>query len=39
MAVLSFPVGHLGGGEKIVDALIKESKEETGITIKPENLK
>ena len=33
------PAGHLDGGEKIVDALIRESKEEIGIIIKPEDVK
>lgn len=33
------PAGHLDGGEKIADALIRESKEEIGITIKPEDVK
>lgn len=33
------PAGHLEQGEKIVDALIRESNEEVGITIKPEDIK
>lgn len=31
------PAGHLEGKEKIIEALIRESKEEVGIAIKPEN--
>jgi len=33
------PAGHLESGEKISDALIRESKEEVGITIKPKDIK
>lgn len=30
-----FPAGHLDGGESVVTALIRESREEIGITIDP----
>lgn len=33
------PAGHLDGGERIVDALIRESKEEVGIDIKAKDVK
>lgn len=33
------PAGHLEGEEKIIDALIREAKEEVGIIIKPEDVK
>jgi 8-oxo-dGTP diphosphatase len=31
------PAGHLEAGESIVDALIREAREETGVTIAPEH--
>jgi len=33
------PAGHLEGKERIIDALIRESKEEVGIIIRPEDAK
>jgi len=33
------PAGHLEEDERVIDALIRESKEEIGITIKPEDVK
>lgn len=33
------PAGHLDGEERIVDALIRESKEEAGLDIKAEDVK
>ena len=35
----SFPAGHLDGNETLVKAMIREAKEETGIELKPEDLK
>jgi len=32
------PAGHLDGKERIIDALIREAREEIGITVKPENV-
>jgi len=34
----SLPAGHVDGGEKLVDAAIREAKEELGILINSENL-
>ena len=33
------PAGHMDGGERAVDALIRESREEIGVTINPEDVK
>lgn len=33
------PAGHLEAGESIVHALIREAKEEIGVTVRPENLR
>lgn len=33
------PAGHMDGGEPITGALIRESNEEVGITIKPKDIK
>ncbi len=35
----SFPAGHLDGNETMVSAMIREVKEEVGITLKPEDLR
>jgi len=34
----SFPAGHLNGGETMISAMIREAKEEVGITLKPKDL-
>jgi 8-oxo-dGTP diphosphatase len=32
------PAGHLEAGESVIDALIREAKEEVGVTITPEHI-
>ena len=35
----SFPAGHLDGNETLIQAMVREAKEEIGIELKPEDLK
>lgn len=35
----SLPAGHLDPNESLVQAMLRESREEIGITLKPENIK
>jgi 8-oxo-dGTP diphosphatase len=34
----SLPAGHLDGGETIIEAVIREATEETGVSVKPEDM-
>ncbi|MSU75003.1 MAG: NUDIX domain-containing protein [Candidatus Magasanikbacteria bacterium] len=35
----SVPAGHLDGDESVITAVVRETKEETGITIDPKNIR